>query len=127
MGELHWGHCRCGGVTFEVELPVSRGVTCRCDSCRLSRTAPMTAMIGVDNGQSRWTGQEPDTYRSSPGMTQRSCTPPSFRGRRMTGRIPFYPALPEGPDAFLRESHSVLEENLTGVISPTACPQIRIV
>lgn len=117
MSETHEGRCLCGDVTYEVTTPVFRCVTCHCDSCRRNCAAPMTATIGVDDGQWCWTGAEPALFKSSPGVERRFCarcgTPMSFRAVHMTNRIHFYLGTLEDPEAFRPESHSFLGEKLS--------------
>jgi len=110
------GRCLCGSVRFEIDLPVLSCVTCHCESCRRQCSAPMTAYVGLADGQWRWTEGTPRIYRSSPGVARGFCadcgTPLSFRSAKMSGIMHLYVAALEAPDLFAPTLHVAIEEKL---------------
>ena len=110
------GHCLCGSVRFEVDLPVQACVNCHCESCRRQCSAPMTTYIAVFDGRWKWTGEHPKTFNSSPGVERSFCdncgTPISFRSDKMSGVMHLYVAAMETPQAFAPTLHVAHEEKL---------------
>lgn len=110
------GHCLCGEVGFEVDLPVASCVHCHCESCRRQCSAPMTTYVGVPDGQWRWTTREPRIFNSSPGVERRFCercgSPISFRSQRMSGMMHFFVAALDQPETFRPTLHVAIEEKL---------------
>ena len=110
------GRCFCGSIRFEIDPPVEACVTCHCESCRRQCSAPMTAYVGVADGNWRWTSAPPKIYRSSPGVERTFCadcgTPLSFRSKKMSGVMHLYLAALEDPEAFAPTLHVAHEEKL---------------
>jgi hypothetical protein len=111
-----FGHCFCGSVHFEVDLPVQSCVTCHCESCRRQCSAPMTVYVGVADGSWRWTKGAPKIFNSSPGVERGFCgscgTPLSFRSKKMSGIMHLYVAAMDEPAAFQPTLHVAIEEKL---------------
>ncbi|MCL5779309.1 GFA family protein [Limibaculum sp. FT325] len=111
------GHCLCGAVSFEIDLPPEACVNCHCESCRRQCSAPMTTYIAVLDDHWRWTGTPPKLFRSSPGVERTFCatcgTPVSFRSHRMSGTMHFYVAAMEEPEAFCPTLNVAVEERLS--------------
>ncbi len=111
------GHCLCGAVRFEIDLPPESCVTCHCESCRRQCSAPMTVYIGVLDDRWRWTGILPKIYQSSPGVERSFCadcgSPISFRSQRMSAVMHFYVASMEDPEHFSPTLHVAIEEKLS--------------
>ncbi|WP_371808134.1 GFA family protein [Ruegeria sp. HKCCD7239] len=68
------------------------------------------------DGQWRWTGKEPKTFTSSPGVERSFCpecgTPISFRSQAMSGILHLYVATLDNPDALQPTLHVAHEEKL---------------
>ncbi|WP_170475798.1 GFA family protein [Ruegeria arenilitoris] len=111
------GHCLCGAVRFEVDLPILSCVNCHCDSCRRQCAAPMTTYFGVRDGQWRWTGEEPKRFASSPGVERSFCshcgTPISFRSVKMSDVMHLYVATLENPGLLEPSLNVAVEEKLS--------------
>ncbi len=77
----------------------------------------MTAYIGVQDEQWRWTGKAPKVYHSSRGVERTFCdncgSPLSFRSEHLTGLMHFYVAAMEDPERFVPELHVAYEEKLS--------------
>lgn len=110
------GRCLCGAVRFQIDLPILSCVTCHCESCRRQCSAPMTAYVGVPDGQWRWTQGAPKLYESSPGVERSFCgacgSPLSFRSRKMSNVMHLYLAALDDPTAFAPTLHAAYEERL---------------
>ncbi|MBT5435843.1 MAG: GFA family protein [Alphaproteobacteria bacterium] len=56
------GHCYCGGVTFDVDIPKGASplfaVYCHCDSCRRSHAAPLYHVVCLDEAMLKITKGE---------------------------------------------------------------------
>ena len=112
-----YGHCLCGEIGFEIELPAVSCVNCHCESCRRQCSAPITTYIGVSDGQWKWIKKEPRIYNSSPGVERRFCekcgSPISFRSNRMSGMMHFFVASMDEPEKFRPTMHVATEERLS--------------
>ena len=110
------GHCLCGAVRFEVDLPVFACVHCHCESCRRQCSAPMTTYLGVEDGKWRWLSGTPKVFHSSPGIERSFCgdcgSPLTFRSSKLSGVMHFYVAAMEEPEAFSPTLHTAQEEQL---------------
>jgi hypothetical protein len=111
-----FGHCLCGNIRFEVDMPVLSCVACHCESCRRQCSAPMTVYIGVADGSWRWIKGRPRVFNSSPGVARGFCadcgTPLSFRSEKMSGVMHLYAAAMEDPGAFVPTLHVAIGEKL---------------
>ncbi|MEM7268415.1 MAG: GFA family protein [Pseudomonadota bacterium] len=116
MPDMIKGRCFCGSIRFELELPLKWSVACHCESCRRQCSAPMTAYVGVSDGQWRFLGDAPSIHHSSPGVERRFCgtcgSPLTFQSDKMTGLMHFYVAALEDPEAFPPQVHVAAEERL---------------
>ncbi|MCF6431786.1 GFA family protein [Leisingera sp. MMG026] len=121
------GRCLCGSVTFDVDLPVLSTVNCHCESCRRQCSAPMTTYFGVEDGQWRWTGEQPKLFCSSVDVERTFCgncgSPMSFRSQTMSGTMHFYVAALEDPEAFAPTLHVAHEEKLCWLNSDDGLPK----
>ena len=117
MTETHRGRCFCGSVTFEIDTPIKWCVLCHCESCRRQCSSPLTAFVGVDHGQWRWTGARPKIHRSSPGVERTFCSDCgsaiSFRSTNMSGLMNFHVTAMENPEHFVPTLHVAYEEKLS--------------
>ena len=116
MSETHRGRCFCGAVSFEIDTPIKWCVLCHCESCRRHCSSPLTAFIGVDHGQWRWTGAVPKIHRSSPGVERTFCgecgSAISFCSQNMSGLMNFHVTAMEHPEQFAPTMHVAYEEKL---------------
>ena len=110
------GRCLCGSVKFEIDLPVTACVTCHCESCRRQCSAPMTAYVGVKDGNWRWLSDIPASYASSPGVERCCCancgTPLTLRSQKRSDTLHFCVASLERPQDFAPTLHVAFEEKL---------------
>ena len=110
------GHCLCGAVRFEYSGPENWRAHCHCESCRRQTASPFTTFMGVPNGAWRWTGLEPATYASSPGVRRRFCprcgAPVAFEADRFPDEIHFFASLLEDAADFAPSVHVHWDERL---------------
>lgn len=103
------GRCLCGDIRFSFYGPLNWQGHCHCDSCRRASSAPMTSFLGVPDGQWQWTGKEPATYESSPGVRRRFCprcgSQVAYEADQFAGEIHFYAATLDQPEAFAPTFH----------------------
>ncbi len=103
------GHCLCGSISWEYDGAETWACYCHCADCRRNCSAPVTAFIGVDLENFRWTGTAPKTYVSSPGVQRHFCdtcgTPMAFQAERYAGEIHLYAASLEYPESFEPKFH----------------------
>lgn len=113
------GHCLCGAVTFEYQGEENWRTHCHCESCRRQTASPFTTFMGVPNGAWRWTGAEPATYVSSPGVRRRFCptcgAPVAYQADRFPDEIHFYASLLDEPADFAPQAHVHFSERLPWV------------
>ena len=103
------GHCLCKQVTWEYTGPETWACYCHCDDCRRNCASPVTAFIGVNLSDFKWTGDLPAVYPSSPGVKRHFCnrcgTPMAFEAEHYAGEIHLYAATLENPQDFKPEFH----------------------
>ncbi len=111
------GHCLCGAIAFEYDGPENWRGYCHCDSCRRATASPVTAFMGVPNGHWKWTGAQPSTYASSPGVTRSFCptcgSPVAYQTADMPDEIHFYAALLNDPGGYRPQAHFHWDEHLS--------------
>lgn len=77
----------------------------------------MTTYVGLFEGTWRWVGKPASTYASSPGVQRFFCarcgTPVAFISERFTGKMHFYAAALDDPEAFAPEGHSFIDNKLS--------------
>ena len=78
------------------------------------------------NGQWRWTGAQPKTYRSSPGVWRDFCgtcgSPMTYRAARFGDETHFFAASLDDPAQFTPERHFFLAEALPWVHQTDGLP-----
>lgn len=113
------GRCLCGAVTYACDAaPLWQG-HCHCESCRRATASGFTSFLGVADGHWRWTGDQPATYTSSPGVWRDFCptcgTQMAYRTDRAPGECHFYAATLDDPTRFTPAHHDFLDERLPWV------------
>ncbi len=110
------GRCLCKDVSFLVDGPMRWQVYCHCESCRRNCSAPVTAFFGADRGDFRWTGVQPASYASSPGVKRLFCgrcgTPMAFDAESDTRNIHLYAASLDAPAQYQATAHVFHAERL---------------
>ncbi len=103
------GGCLCGRVRWVYEGPENWRGHCHCTSCRRNTASAFTTFMGVPYAAFRFTGAEPETYRSSPGVRRRFCahcgTPVAYEAERFPDEIHLYAASLDAPAAFQPQFH----------------------
>jgi hypothetical protein len=111
------GHCLCGDVAFEFEGTPNWVAHCHCESCRRNTSSPVTTFLGVPRAAFRWTGDQPASYESSPGVRRLFCgrcgSPMAFDADKYPDEMHFYVASLEDPEAFPPEVHVHFAEHLS--------------
>jgi len=114
--DLKRGRCLCGAVTFEYQGEENWRAHCHCESCRRQTSSPFTTFMGVPNGAWRFTGEEPKTYVSSPGVRRLFCgtcgAPVAYDADTFPDEINFYAVSLERPEDFLPACHVHAGEQL---------------
>ena len=129
MGEMS-GRCLCGRVTYSFdEAQVLWRGHCHCESCRRNCSAPFTTYFGVADGHWRWTGADPATYASSPGVMRRFCatcgTPMAYAADHSPGEMHFYAASLDDPSSFRPDFHTFWQERLPWICLSDDLPRRR--
>lgn len=110
------GHCLCGAVRYEYDGPENWRAHCHCESCRRATSSPMTSFLGVPRKAFRFTGQEPASYQSSPGVQRRFCaacgSPMAYESERWPDEIHLYAASLERPEEYRAQAHVHFAEHL---------------
>jgi hypothetical protein len=116
------GHCLCGAITYRCDAPPLWQMHCHCDSCRRATGAAFASFFGMSDGAWSWTGDQPATHSSSPGVTRQFCptcgTPMGYRADRFPGEQHFYAGTLDDPAAYTPTAHVHFAEHL-----PWANPQ----
>jgi hypothetical protein len=103
------GRCLCGAVSWTYEGPENWRGHCHCASCRRNTASPFTTFMGVPYAAFRFTGAEPATYVSSPGVRRRFCpacgTPVAYEAERYPLEIHLYAASLDDPTDFAPQFH----------------------
>jgi hypothetical protein len=106
---IRTGHCLCGAVTFSIQGPETWACHCHCADCRRQTASPVTTFLGIPLDRFQWTGQQPKTYVSSPGVTRSFCdtcgTPMAFQADRYAGEIHLYDTTLTDPETFSPKFH----------------------
>ncbi|MEO8242405.1 MAG: GFA family protein [bacterium] len=113
------GHCLCGAVRFACDAaPLWQG-HCHCESCRRATSSGFTSYLGVADGHWRWTGADPATHSSSPGVTRYFCaicgSQMAYRADRFPGEMHFFAASLSDPTAYRPTTHFFAAEVLPWV------------
>lgn len=116
MTETTRGRCLCGAVRFEYDGPANWCVHCHCESCRRATSSPVTTYVGVPRDRARWTGAEPQTYASSPGVQRLFCghcgAPMAYLSDRWPDEIHVFAASLEHPERLAPQAHVYHAERL---------------
>ena len=111
------GHCLCGAVRFTISGPLKWTGYCHCESCRRNCSAPVTAFLGVADGDWAWTGAAPATYSHSDHATRSFCarcgTPMAYATTKLPAETHFYAAALENPEDYRPAQHFFISEALS--------------
>ncbi len=114
------GHCLCGAVGFACDGPENWMAHCHCESCRRATASPFTSFFGVPNGMWRWTGEEPKTFSSSPGVVRSFCgkcgSQMAYQADRFPNEAHFYAATLDDQSGYVPTVH-VHSDEMVGWIT----------
>ena len=117
--DIRRGRCLCGACGFELTGPPKWVGHCHCQSCRRATASAFTTWIGQRDGAWRFTGAQPVTYASSPGVTRGFCgtcgSPLFFRSTRWPDETHFYAALLDEPGSVEPGAHYHASEKLAWI------------
>ncbi|MDA5095434.1 GFA family protein [Aliiroseovarius sp. KMU-50] len=103
------GRCLCGQVGFAFQGTPFIQVICHCDSCRRAAGAATVGFLGLKDGQWRWTGRPPSTFRSSPGVQRHFCptcgSALGFQGETYPGQFYAHATALSDPSLFVPTAH----------------------
>jgi hypothetical protein len=99
------GHCLCGATSYRFDPDGIRFQDiCHCASCRRAAGAPFVGWVGVADSHWQWTGAQPATFASSPGVTRTFCrtcgTPLTYATRDLPDETHFSAATLSDPADF---------------------------
>lgn len=113
------GHCLCGRVRFAFDGAPNWQAHCHCESCRRNCSAPFTSYFSVDHGKWRWTGEHPETFGSSPGVTRHFCarcgTPMAYESTAFADEMHFFAASLDDPAPYQPTQHVHWKEHVPWV------------
>ncbi|MEZ5777368.1 MAG: GNAT family N-acetyltransferase [Paracoccaceae bacterium] len=113
------GHCLCGAVSYRFEGAPNWQVHCHCESCRRATASPFTSFFAVDHARFAWTGTEPRSYQSSPGVNRFFCatcgTPMAYQSPSRMNEIDLYAATLSDPSLYSPTAHVHANERLPWV------------
>jgi hypothetical protein len=72
--EIVTGGCQCGRVRYEAQVADDEAYLCHCRMCQKATGGFAAAFKNVLKADVRWTGGEPDWYRSSPIAARPFCS-----------------------------------------------------
>lgn len=112
----HQGRCLCGAITFAYEGKPLWVAHCHCESCRRATASPVTTFLGVASDGFRWSGGEPATFASSPGVTRSFCgrcgSPLAYEAEKFPGEVHLYVATLDDPNAIEPTGHVHVAERI---------------
>lgn len=104
------GACLCGGFRFAARGEPTYRAYCHCVDCRRSTGAPVSMLVGYRSEEVEFTGEEPEKYRSSEGVTRAFCGAcggsVSYEDERLPGEIHLHAGLFDDPESFPPLTHS---------------------
>lgn len=113
------GHCLCGAVTYAVEGELTARNHCHCETCRRATSSPFTTWFTVELSTFRWTGQPPQFFASSPGVSRTFCatcgSPMSYTTQHRPRQIDLYAATLTDSANFVPQGHSFWNERVAWV------------
>lgn len=74
MSETMTGGCQCGRVRYEAEIADDEAYLCHCRMCQRATGGVSIAFRNLKKAAVRWTGAQPDLYRSSPIAERAFCS-----------------------------------------------------
>ena len=121
------GRCLCGAVSWAYAGPENWRGHCHCASCRRNTASPITTFMGVPRAAFRFTGAEPATYHSSPGVRRRFCprcgTPVAYEADRYPHEIHLYAAALDDAADFAPQFHVHHAERLPWLLLADDLPR----
>ncbi|MFQ5623292.1 MAG: GFA family protein [Paracoccaceae bacterium] len=122
------GHCKCGAVTYRYTGPENWRGHCHCEDCRRATSSPFTSYLGVPRDRFEWTGEEPKTYQSSPGVTRYFCpacgSPMGFEAPQRFGpEIHLFAATLDDSDNYIPQFHVYCREMVRWVCPADGLPK----
>ena len=121
------GRCLCGKVSWRYEGPENWRGHCHCASCRRNTASAFTTFMGVPIERFAFTGEEPATYSSSPGVRRRFCaacgTPVAYEADRYPQEIHLYAAALDDAADFAPQFHVHDAERLPWIELADALPR----
>lgn len=110
------GRCLCGAVRYRFGGPFIWTAHCHCESCRRNTASPVTTFFAIGKDGFEWTGDAPESYNSSPGVTRRFCrrcgTPMSYENASLPDEIHLYAVSLDDGAGFSPERHDFWNERV---------------
>lgn len=104
------GGCMCGAVRVRVRGEPLGAPYCHCRDCRRSTGAPVSLLVGYEDGQVEVQSGNPRVYESSPGVRRSFCgdcgTSISYKDDRLPGEIYIHVGVFDDPASFEPTVHS---------------------
>lgn len=121
------GHCLCGAVGYSADAAPLWQAHCHCESCRRATSSGFTSFFAIADGHWRWTGAQPATFRSSPGVERQFCatcgSPMAYRSTAAQGETHFLAATLSAPETFAPTHHDFWSEHLPWIVLADGLPR----
>lgn len=121
------GGCLCGAVRYHVSEAPRWGALCHCRSCRKHSGAVVVPFIGVARSALSYTGDAPQSYQSSPGVTRSFCgrcgSPITFATDERPHEIDIFVGTLDAPERFPPQFHVHTAERVAWVVIADGLPQ----
>jgi hypothetical protein len=110
------GRCLCGAIRYRFEGMMIWTAHCHCESCRRNTASPMTTFFAAPKALFAFTGEEPASFASSPGVLRRFCrkcgTPVSYEYNGKPDEIHLYAASLDDSRDFEAQRHDFWNERV---------------
>lgn len=123
------GGCMCGEIRFAAKGPVSWIGICHCASCRQATGGVLVAAAGFPRTAVTFTGKEPSTYASSPGVLRSFCakcgTSLAYQNKLWPSDVHLFAGAFDEAEALQPEFHIFASERLGWLCLCDELPRFR--
>jgi hypothetical protein len=123
------GGCQCGRVRYSVAIDSFDAYLCHCRMCQRATGGVSIAFTNVRRAAVKWTGQEPDRYRSSPiaerGYCRECGTPLTFEYVEGSEKLDLTVGSFDAPERFRPTAHFGTESLHEAWLDTRALPRQR--
>ncbi len=120
------GHCYCGAIRFEISGKSDWIGHCHCESCRRASGSVMTTFAGFKHEQVNFTGEQPERFDTTDGVTRRFCgrcgSPVAYENSDMPTDIHLHLGLFDDLEPLAPQDHSFVEEKSGWLVADEHLP-----